>query len=205
MRFIHIALSQHGVELMLEKLPTGVGRVLQKARAGADELAIADTELTGVNAVIQVTSEAFAYGETLPQDCTSDGKGISPPLQWSGVPTDAEAVVLIMEDADSPTRRPLVHAIVWDLPGVDGELPAGMLSNPTPAVAESVGRNSYLSASYLPPDPPPGHGPHRYVFQVFALDQPVHFDSRPGRDALLDAIRDHVIAKGLLIGTYERH
>lgn len=190
---------------MLEKLPTRVGRKLEKVRAGAGELAITDTELTGVNAVIQVTSEAFGYGETLPAEYTSDGNGTSPPLEWRGVPSDAEAIVLMIEDADSPTRRPLVHAIVWDLPGVDGGLPTGVLSHPTYAVAESVGRNSYLSASYLPPDPPPGHGPHRYVFQVFALDQPVHFETRPGRNALLDAIRDHVIAKGVLIGTYERH
>jgi len=207
MRFMGMDTHEHPERgrAMLEKFPASVGRKLKKVRAGADELAIADTELTGVNAVIQVTSEAFGYGEALPLEFTSDGNGTSPPLEWRGVPSDAEAVVLMIEDADSPTRRPLVHAIVWDLPGVDGALPAGVLSSPTPAVAKSVARNSYLSASYLPPDPPPGHGPHRYVFQVFALDRPVNFEIRPGRNALIDAIRDHVIAKGLLIGTHERH
>jgi phosphatidylethanolamine-binding protein (PEBP) family uncharacterized protein len=67
-----------------------------------------------------------------------------------------------------------------------------------------MGRNSYLTTRYLPPDPPRGHGAHRYVFQVFALDRQPQFDSPPGRTALLDCIRDHVVAKGLLIGTYAR-
>ena len=61
-----------------------------------------------------------------------------------------------------------------------------------------------LSATYLPPDPPPGRGPHRYAFQVFALDTVPRFESQPGRTQLLDKIKGHVIAKGLLIGTYER-
>lgn len=61
----------------------------------------------------------------------------------------------------------------------------------------------------MPPDPPPGCGAHRYVFQgyvfqVFALDCVPRFESRPGRTELLDKIKGHVIAKGLLIGTYER-
>jgi len=42
------------------------------------------------------------------------------------------------------------------------------------------------------------------VFQVFALDVVPRFESRPGRAELLDKIKGHVIAKGLLIGTYER-
>ena len=67
-----------------------------------------------------------------------------------------------------------------------------------------VGRNSYLQASWLPPDPPPGHGVHRYAFQVFALEAGASFDGEPGREAVLEAIRDHGLASGCLIGTYER-
>ncbi|HEY7642790.1 MAG TPA: YbhB/YbcL family Raf kinase inhibitor-like protein [Steroidobacteraceae bacterium] len=192
---------------MLEKTPRTIGRAAQRVRAGADDLAIADTELTGVNASIEVRSAAFDYNEPIPPQYTADGAGLSPPLDWHGVPMNAEAVVVLIEDADSPTPRPLVHAIVWDLPGSDASLPEGALpsrradANP---VAEHLGRNSALSASWLPPDPPTGHGPHRYVFQVFALDVVPRFESHPGRAELLDKIKGHVIAKGLLIGTYER-
>jgi Raf kinase inhibitor-like YbhB/YbcL family protein len=192
---------------MLEKIPRPLGKAAQGIRAGAEDLAIADTELTGVNASIEVRSDAFGYNEPLPSKYTADGEGLSPPLEWHGVPMNAEAVVVLVEDADSPTPRPLVHAIVWDLPGSDASLPEGALpsrrADANPA-AEHLGRNSALEASWLPPDPPTGHGPHRYVFQVFALDRVPRFESHPGRAELLDKIRGHVIAKGLLIGTYER-
>lgn len=190
---------------MLEKIPAVLGKALRGARAGAEDLAVTDTELTGVSASIEVTSPAFGYKERIPTRYTADGEGISPPLDWRCVPMSAEAVVLLVEDADSPTPRPLVHAIVWDLPGSDATLPEGALPNPGDAEAkDALGRNSLLSASWLPPDPPRGHGEHRYVFQIFALDIVARFESPPGRSQLLDKIRGHVIAKGLLIGTYER-
>jgi phosphatidylethanolamine-binding protein (PEBP) family uncharacterized protein len=77
------------------------------------------------------------------------------------------------------------------LSGIDGE-------------DEGLGKNSYLRAAYLPPDPPAGHGPHLYVFQIFALDRALSFEGHPGRAAFLEAIKDRVLAKGLLVGTYER-
>ena len=59
-------------------------------------------------------------------------------------------------------------------------------------------------AAWLPPDPPPGHGVHRYAFQLFALDVAPTFSATPGRDEVIDALRAHAIASGLLIGTCER-
>jgi len=52
----------------------------------------------------------------------------------------------------------------------------------------SMGRNSLLLARWLPPDPPPGHGMHRYVFPVFALAAGKPLRSTPGREALADAL-----------------
>jgi Raf kinase inhibitor-like YbhB/YbcL family protein len=169
---------------------------MEPGRAG--QLTIVDSELTGVNASIEVSSHAFGYNEPIPVQYTADGDGLSPPLKWSGVPMNAEAVVVLVEDADSPTSGPLVHALVWDLPGSDASLPEGTLPD------QRCAANDALAATWLPPDPPPGRGAHRYIFQVFALDIVPRFGSQPGRAELLDKIKGHVIAKGLLIGTYER-
>jgi Raf kinase inhibitor-like YbhB/YbcL family protein len=171
---------------------------MEHTHAHARDMAVADTALTGINASIEVSSSAFGYNEPIPMQYTADGEGLSPPLEWRCVPLNAEAVVVLVEDADSPTPLPMVHAIMWDLPGTDASLPEGTLPD-----KRCAGKDA-LAATWLPPDPPPGHGEHRYVFQVFALDTVPRFESRPGRTELLEKIKGHVIAKGLLIGTYER-
>jgi hypothetical protein len=45
---------------------------------------------------------------------------------------------------------------------------------------------------------------HRYAFQLFALNADPGFGATPGRDAVMEALRDHACASGCLIGTYLR-
>jgi Raf kinase inhibitor-like YbhB/YbcL family protein len=190
---------------MLEKLPDVVGHVLRGQRAGLDKTAFHAVDLRAGAAAIRVSSLAFADHAPIPERYTADGDGDSPPLQWTGVPEAAASVVVIVEDADAPTPQPLVHAIVVGLPAGDGALPETALpSRDHEGAGLHVGRNSYLQAAWLPPDPPPGHGVHRYVFQVFALEAGATFEGQPGRDTVLEAVREHGLASGCLIGTYER-
>ncbi len=190
---------------MLEQLPDAVGHALRNQRAGLDHLAIQKVGLRAGMGAIEVRSLAFADHAPIPPNYTADGEGLSPPLQWSGVPSGAASLVLIVEDADSPTPQPLVHAIAVDLPAEDGALAQGALASPDhTGVGLHTGKNSLLRAAWLPPDPPPGHGVHRYVFQLFALNASPAFGESPGREAVLDALRETAIASGQLIGTYER-
>ena len=68
----------------------------------------------------------------------------------------------------------------------------------------ACGRNALGRPGWTAPTPPPGHGPHRYAFQVFALDARPGFPYPPGRALLMRTIRPHIIAQGRMIGTYER-
>jgi Raf kinase inhibitor-like YbhB/YbcL family protein len=189
---------------MLEKLPDAIGHALRGQRAGLEKIAFHSVDLRAGMAQIVVTSLAFADHAPIPARYTADGAGVSPPLQWSGVPPGIASLAVIVEDADAPTPQPLVHAIVVDLEPGDGALPEGALpSKDHEGSGIRTGRNSYLQAAWLPPDPPPGHGVHRYAFQVFALAGG-SFEGTPGRDAVLEAIREHGLASGCLIGTYER-
>lgn len=191
---------------MLEKLPDAIGLALQGVRAGLDAIAFNIIGLRAGMASIAVSSLAFRDHAPIPSRYTADGEGRSPPLQWTGVPDSAESLVLMVEDADSPTPHPLVHAIVVDLPRGDGALAEAALAGPgQKGTGLHAGLNSYLQAAWLPPDPPPGHGVHRYAFQLFALDAPHGFSATPGRDEVIDVLRTHTIASGLLIGTCERH
>lgn len=190
---------------MLEKLPEVVGHVLRDRRAGLDKLAFNRSGLRAGQGMLKLSSLAFADHASIPERYTADGEGVSPPLAWQGVPATASSLVLIVEDADAPTSEPLVHAIVVDLPPADGNLVEGAIKS-AGHDGEDVheGRNSYLQAGWLPPDPPPGHGEHRYAFQLFALGAGEPFDGTPGRDEVLRAIGERGVVSGLLIGTYTR-
>ena len=201
---------------MLEKLPDVLGHVLRNQRAGLDSIAFNRNDLRQGTTSITVSSLAFADHTPIPALYTADGDGRSPPLQWKDLPAETGSVAVLVEDADAPTPKPLVHAIVVDLPPGDGVLAEGALSGGDDETAPSdaldgaeadeprTGRNSYLQSEWLPPDPPPGHGQHRYAFQVFALSPGAVFSENPGREEVLQVIASHGIASGLLIGTYER-
>ena len=190
---------------MLEKLPDAVGHVLRDRRAGLDKLLFNRCGLRAGHGTLTLSSLAFVDHGPLPARYTADGEGVSPPLQWQGVPAGAASLVLVVEDADAPTPEPLVHAIAVDLPPGDGGLPEGAIGGEAEAGPDvHEGRNSYLFAGWLPPDPPPGHGEHRYAFQLFALGPGEPFKGKPGRDDVLEAIQARALASGILVGIYER-
>ena len=147
---------------MLENLPDALGHALRNQRAGLDQVLFNMVGLGNGTAALQLSSLAFADHAPMPAQYSADGAGVSPPLAWTGVPAETASLLLIVEDADAPTPHPLVHAIVVDLPPGDGALPEGALrSGDNEGLGYHTGRNSYLQAAWLPPDPPPGHGVHR--------------------------------------------
>jgi Raf kinase inhibitor-like YbhB/YbcL family protein len=191
---------------MLEKLPETLGHLLGSQRAGLEKILYNTLDLRDGTARITVTSPAFVDHAPIPAQYTADGEGLSPEIDWNGVPASTAALALIVEDADSPTPAPLVHAIAVDIDPKRLQLQEGELleTNHGRNTALSLGRNSYLQQAWLPPDPPPGHGTHRYAFQVFALADGEPFKNAPGRHELIEALRKRAIASGCLIGTYTR-
>jgi Raf kinase inhibitor-like YbhB/YbcL family protein len=189
---------------MLEKLPEAIGHALERQRAGMEKILFNAQRPGAELGLIEITSPAFAPNSQLPQRYTADGAGLSPPLRWRNVPASAVTLALIVEDADSPTPEPLVHGIVVDIDPRELGLVEGIFSGQPEASPEKLGLNSYLMHGWLPPDPPPGHGVHRYAFQVFALSAGEPLSKSPGRREVAAAVRDRAIAKGCLIGTYQR-
>ena len=191
---------------MLEHLPRWLGALLHNVRAGHAKLVIADPEIAVAETVLDLASPAFAMGARLPIRFTADGEGVSPPLVWGEPPAGTRGFALLVEDPDAPAPSPLVHAVVWGLPANTRRLEEGAIAADGDGGPDGrdVGRNSYFSEGWLPPDPPSGHGSHDYVFQLFALSDLPPVATNPGRSALVEAIRGRVIAAGLLVGTYSR-
>jgi Raf kinase inhibitor-like YbhB/YbcL family protein len=191
---------------MLELVPRWLGQALRGLRAGADKLCIAQVEMDPGVASIDLSSPAFANGGRLPPRFTADGDGISPPLVWGMLPDGTESLALIVEDPDAPAPSPFVHAIVWGIGPDERHLAEGAITANGAAElnGSDVGRNSYFLEGWLPPDPPPGHGEHRYAFQLFALAGTPDPGENPRRSALVRAMAGNVLAAGILTGTYSR-
>jgi len=190
---------------MLEKLPEAIGHALINQRAGMEQVLYNELSRRRDVARLQLRSRSFIFNAQLPRRYTADGDGLSPPLDWDGVPEGTESLALLVEDADSPTPHPLVHAIVANLPASSVAIEEGQLQSPHHAgVGLNTGQNSFLRQAWLPPDPPRGHGEHRYVFQLFALGPGTAFSAGPGRREFIDIVLERAIAVGCLIGTYER-
>jgi hypothetical protein len=186
---------------MLEKMPRVLGEALSGLKAGLEGTTYHEA-FADVAEGITVTSPAFTDGSALPARFTADGEGVSPPLAWGNLPPATEAIAVIVEDAGSPTPRPLVHCLAWNLPTAGGlaEGAASLEGHP----GSTLGKNSFLKEGWLPPDPPTGHGDHAYLFQVYALGRRLDLEAGSGREALVDAMRGAVLAKGSLTGTYAR-
>ncbi|MCU6454901.1 YbhB/YbcL family Raf kinase inhibitor-like protein [Sphingomonas sp. A2-49] len=191
---------------MLEHIPAWLGKALGDVRAGMEKLAIVRAAPDAGLPSLALSSPAFGDGARLPERFTADGDGVSPPLVWGMPPEGTARLALLVEDADAPAPQPLVHAVVWNIPADAGRLVEGAIVGDGDGDAErDVGRNSYFREGWLPPDPPTGHGSHRYVFQLFALGAGAGDPgATPGRSAVIEAMAGHVLAAGVLIGTYSR-
>jgi phosphatidylethanolamine-binding protein (PEBP) family uncharacterized protein len=176
-----------------------LGKLLRRFRPGEHRSPLAGPEYAGAD-TIDVTSPAFTDGGPIPQKHAGKGVGdnVSPPLQWSGVPAEAKQLVLIMDDLDVPLPKPLMHTIAVVEPDVSG-LGEGELKPGTTGVRLVKA----FGGTYVRPTPISGHGPHQYRFLLFALDERVPNDVAD-KKALLAAMAGHVLARGVLTGTYER-
>ncbi len=156
---------------------------------------------------LTVRSEAFGPGERIPRRYAREGDDVSPPITWSRPPDGTKELALVCDDPDAPRAQPWVHWLVYSIPPGTHELREGVsLAAPrldTPDGANQ-GPNSWGELGWGGPLPPKGDSAHHYHFTLYALDRRLGLGPGADKDALLDAIKDHVLARGELVGTYAR-
>lgn len=152
---------------------------------------------------ITLSSSAFQDGAAVPRKYTGEGPDVSPPLQWSGVPPGTASLALICDDPDAPTARPWVHWVLYNLPATAGELTEGVPTKPVLPDGSLQGRNDFGKSGYGGPLPPPGK-PHRYFFRLYALDVKLSLPAGATKAEVEAAMKGHVLAEGVLKGTYQR-
>ena len=147
-----------------------------------------------------LTSNDFSDGDVLP-DAHVKAKGdTSPHLAWSGAPEGTKSFAVTCYDPDAPTGSGFWHWTVANIPADVSEIPAG---GPVPSGAVE-GRTDYGPAGFGGAAPPPGHGPHRYIFTVFAVDTD-RLDVTPDNSGAVFGFNlfFHTLAKATLTATYE--
>lgn len=151
---------------------------------------------------IHLTSSAFGEGERIPAKHTCDREDLSPPLRWSGVPQEAQSLVLIMDDPDAPMGT-WVHWVLYDMSPALTSLPEGLASTATLAGIGVQGVNDFRRSGYGGPCPPRG-SEHRYFFKLYALDTTLDLGPGKTKAEVERAMQGHVLAQGQLMGRYGR-
>jgi len=154
---------------------------------------------------LKLTSTAFVQNGTIPRRYTCQGEDISVPLAWSGAPAATKSFVLIVDDPDAPDpkapRMTWVHWVLYNLPQSASALPEGVPAGALPK-GTLEGLNDWKRTGYGGPCPPIGR--HRYFHKLYALDTLLPAMENPMKGDLEQAMKEHVIEKAELIGTYQK-
>jgi len=151
---------------------------------------------------IQLTSSAFTDGSPIPARHTCDGPDVSPMLKWSGAPSGTKSFALICDDPDAPAGT-WVHWVLYNLPATAAELPEDVPETETLSGGAKQGLNDFNRIGYGGPCPPRGN-PHRYFFKLYALGTDLKLRARATKKDVVNAMQNHILAEGQLMGTYKR-
>jgi len=121
-------------------------------------------------------------------------------MEWGGAPDSTQGFALIMHDPDAPDGD-FTHWVVFDIRAGVRCFDAG--AAPIQVAVEGI--NDAGNVGYHGPCPPTGHGPHRYVFELYALDvSHLALGEGASREEVETKIEGHILAKAKLTGTYQR-
>lgn len=192
-----------GSDQSAAQMPTAVPQNQPlEPRPMGNALAAARPE-TATAGKLNVSSVSFRKGATIPAAHSAYYEDLSPALSWTPV-AGAQSYAILMEDPDAAVGKPFVHWVVWNIAPDTVSLDIGV---PTQVqLADSLklrqGRNTRGSTGYFGPRPPIGERPHRYHFQIFALDRMLDILPGSDRETVLAAMKGHVIGKGQIVGLY---
>jgi len=151
---------------------------------------------------MEISSPSFRDGESLPLDITCGGPGLSPKLDWKGIPETTKSLAVVCDDPDAP-RGTWTHWVIYSLPPSGSGLESGLPPAATLPGGVLQGTNDYGKVGYDGPCPPPGK-PHRYYYRLYALDILLELPSGARRAELQTAMRGHILAEASLMGTFRR-
>jgi Raf kinase inhibitor-like YbhB/YbcL family protein len=163
--------------------------------------------------------DAFEDGGAIPDTHTCIGDNESPAVSWSGVPAEAQSLVLIVYDADAGAdlgagnELGFLHWMVYDIPPTTAGLPLAATGNARALAGAIETFNDFSGASgatfpggaairgtgYDGPCPP---AQHTYVFRLLALSQPLGLAAGTPYQTVMSALEGRVLAAADWTGLY---
>ncbi len=155
-----------------------------------------------------LTSHDVSEGQAAPRWMLSalfgieGGQDCSPHLSWSGFPEETKSFVVTCFDPDAPTPSGFWHWSLSNIPASVTELARGETANlPGVQHPHDAGGRDFLGCA-----PPAGHGKHRYIFCVTALDvDRLDVDQNTSAAAVNFQLYFHGLARAFLTVTHQEH
>ena len=142
----------------------------------------------------------FADNGLYPKEYTCDSTGISPALQWEGIPKGTASFVLTMHHLD-PTGNRHVYWVMYNIPAHVQNLP------PNVSGIGSKGVNTVNRINAYAPPCSKGPGPKHYVLMLYAIKKTIA-PAQVQRDVTMDVVMkeiEHIkLDSALLSVTYSR-
>jgi phosphatidylethanolamine-binding protein (PEBP) family uncharacterized protein len=153
---------------------------------------------------LTLASPDFSAGGRLPISYTCDGAGLAPTLSWSGVPSEAKSLVLIMNTIPGPPRpgesESSNHAylVLYNIPTSSSGGSAGKYPGTT-------GMNfKDKTPGYTPPCSQ-GPGDKTYTFTLYALSSTISLTATEANEVtVMSAIKNLILEKSELSAIYAR-
>lgn len=145
------------------------------------------------SSTLVIKSPAFEDNEFISSKYTCDGVNVNPEISIGEIPKNTKSLAIIVDDPDASSGS-FCHWLMWNIAPKNS-----IKENSAPGIQ---GRNSFGENKYDGPCPPSGK--HHYHFKVYALNTKLNLLVSTDKNELEKAMRDHIIARGELVGLYKR-
>lgn len=152
----------------------------------------------------ELSSESLKEGERISETIVAPSN-VSPQLSWSQLPEGTKSLAVTCFDPDAPTGSGYWHWAAFNIPVTVSELPENA------GAAEDLGIEGVIALrgdsgqrTHYGPNPPAGHGPHRYLYAVHAVDvEKLDIDPDATPAVLGFNLYFHSLGRAILWGWYE--